>query len=80
MGVFAFNNSTKTCLQAPHGGVIRFAFVTIHKASISFFLTPLLYAAKTAFRSAHIVEPYAAFSILAPRKKRPSFVFKQAPT
>src|SRR5215217_319532 len=62
-------NSHRTWRHAPHGGVGRSSSVTTARQSIR--RSPAVTAANAAFRSAHIVMPYEAFSTLTPAKIRP---------
>ncbi len=71
-------NSHRICRHGPHGAVMRFesAATTIASKPAS----PSESALNTATRSAHIVSPKEAFSMLQPVTISPACVFRAAPT
>src|SRR5687767_6777197 len=71
-------NSHRIWRQAPHGGVGALVSATI--AMRRNWRWPSEIALKTATRSAHIVSPYVAFSMLQPVTTWPSAVSSAAPT
>lgn len=71
-------NSLRTCLHAPHGGAGAEPEEAI-QSSLQLFL-PSRMAANAATRSAQMVNPKEAFSILHPEKIVPSVDARAAPT
>lgn len=72
----SLENSANTCRQAPHGECPP----AVAMAMARNFRWPAVTAAQTAERSAQMVIPYDAFSILVPRKTSPSSAIRAAPT